>query len=560
MATSPNLIYPRLLDLFTEHRVPNRSDSAAFLIWYLQNYYRLDEQEAVDAVCDQSGDKGVDGVYVSDGDQTITVFQSRISQSNDSSIGDKPLREFAGTLSQFHSQAKVNDLIKSAGLADVAALLKRLEVPSKVGTYQLRGEFLSNIEIDQNGRDFITSDGTIKFVGRSTLEHTYISDVREIPPRSERSFDIFGFNPTEYSADTDAKAVIAPIKARELVGLDGIADQSLYAYNVRGPLGKTGVNKDIADSIADKSKHRLFPLFHNGITVIAGAVDVDKTGQKIKIKDYFVVNGCQSLTVLYENKSAITDDLRILTKFIKAEGSSPLATLVTDHSNNQNGVKVRDFLANNAIQIRLQNEVRNLYGSEFSFEIKRGESLPPNVDVLSNEDVGLMLLAFDIKEPWATHRKYQVFESKYADIFGRPEVTADRIIMCATIHKAIVSSLNKLTNRAMARYRLMEFFLLYVVRRVLESDEVGESVLAKPVLFVRQSAKRKKFSECVAKVLAEVIIDVNMESNEWGPNFDYRGKLRDVDFAKELAKKLVGEYLKQIQRGKTSSFAAEWKA
>jgi len=70
-------------------------------------------------------------------------------------------------------------------------------------------------------------------------------------------------------------AVIAPIRATELVTLEGISDQSLFAFNVRGPLGKTQVNRDIVKSIRDKTLHKLFPLFHNGITVIASDVAVE---------------------------------------------------------------------------------------------------------------------------------------------------------------------------------------------------------------------------------------------------------------------------------------------
>ena len=55
-----NFDYPAILDLFRQHLDPKRSESASFLIWYLENYYRLDTLEAVDSVCDQRGDKGVD--------------------------------------------------------------------------------------------------------------------------------------------------------------------------------------------------------------------------------------------------------------------------------------------------------------------------------------------------------------------------------------------------------------------------------------------------------------------------------------------------------------------
>ena len=96
-----SLDYPALLGLFPQHLSPKRSESASFLIWYLENYYRLDTLEAVDSVCDQKGDKGVDGIFVNDNDSTITVFQAKISQSSNTTIGDASLREFAGTLKQF---------------------------------------------------------------------------------------------------------------------------------------------------------------------------------------------------------------------------------------------------------------------------------------------------------------------------------------------------------------------------------------------------------------------------------------------------------------------------
>src|SRR5207245_638730 len=58
--------HPQILTLFAQHRAAGRTDSAAFLIWYLENYYRLETVEAIDAVCDQPGDKGVDGIFVND--------------------------------------------------------------------------------------------------------------------------------------------------------------------------------------------------------------------------------------------------------------------------------------------------------------------------------------------------------------------------------------------------------------------------------------------------------------------------------------------------------------
>lgn len=222
-----DLDHPQILTLFTQHRASRRTDNAAFLIWYLENYYRLETVEAIDAICDQPGDKGVDGIFVNDNNQTITIFQSRIYQSADAVVGDKALREFAGSITQFETAEKISALIKAAGDAQVARLAHRLDLINKVATHELRGEFITNIDMDANGGAFIDASPHITFVGKTILTTSYISDSRYIPPHDYRSFDITGFQATEYVVDADTRAVIAPIKAAELVSLDGISDQSV---------------------------------------------------------------------------------------------------------------------------------------------------------------------------------------------------------------------------------------------------------------------------------------------------------------------------------------------
>jgi len=551
------LDYPKLLEAFPEHIDPKRSESASFLIWYLENYYRLDSVEAVDSVCDQKGDKGVDGIFVNDNDQTITIFQSRISQNSKTTIGDTSLKEFAGTISQFETAEKIKHLLATAGNAEVGALSKRLDLVNKIATHELRGEFVTNIDIDKNGINFLKTAPHIVCVGKSVLTATYISDERNLPVHGPISFDIVGFPVSEYIVDADTKAVIAPIKATELVTLDGIADQSLFAYNVRGPLGRTQVNKDIVRSLRDKTSHKLFPLFHNGITVIAGElVSDDKT---LVAEDYFVVNGCQSLTALYSNKDHLTDDLRVLAKFVKMDPRSDSARMITEFSNNQNSVKARDFKANNQIQIRLQNEINQNYAGEYAFEIKRGENLAAG-NVISNEIAGLYLMAFDLKEPWGTRRKYEVFDDKHADLFGRPEVTADRIVLCQVIMEAIEEEIDNLDNTLFAKYVLTCYLLLYIVREILENDELAGEIFTKPGAFVRDEDDRTRFRECIRSIIGDIIADMNAEVKNYGDSFDYRDKLRDSEWVKKLATEIVKTYTKLVNRKTIIPFHEEWKA
>lgn len=392
-----NIDYPNILNLIQPFNLPGRTESAAFLMWYLENYYRVDPQDAIDSVCDQYGDKGIDGIYVNEANGTIDVFQSKISQSVGRTIGDKSLREFYGSISQLKDKESIQNLIDTAGNNQVASLVKRLDLINNIDAYTIRGIFVCNSDIDSNGLDYKATLNDIEFVGKSEIESSYISTDKNITAAIEAKFNVNSSSITKYFIDSDTLVIIAPIKAKDLIVMSGIADQSIFAYNVRGPLGNTKVNKDIVESIKNPSLHKQFPLFHNGITIVANEL-LSSSEDEIIIKTFFVVNGCQSLTALFNNKSHLSDDLNVLVKFIKVDVNSDLSKTITKFSNNQNGVKPRDFKSNNAIQIRLQNEVNQFYGAEYFYEIQRGED-PGRTHIISNEQTGIRLMAFDLKEP-----------------------------------------------------------------------------------------------------------------------------------------------------------------
>lgn len=552
----PNLTYPAILDVIAPYKSEKRTESAALLAWYLANYYRLDDLEAVDCICDQPGDKGVDGIYVNEGAGTIDIFQSKISQKSNSSIGDTQLKEFHGTLAQFQSAASLQNLVKSAGDVQVASLIKRLDLAKKIEDYDVRGVFVANLDIDHNGTAYLKTV-PIKFVGRSEMEATYISDQKEQMHSGVAEFDIFGITVSDYAVDSETKAAIGPVLASDLVKLGGIADQSLFSANVRASLGNTKVNKDIAKSIRTPALHKAFPLFHNGITVLAKSVSHDE--KKLTIKDYYVVNGCQSLNALYINRAYVSGDLRVLTKFIQVKVGSDLSELITTYSNNQNGVKARDFKSNHPIQTRLQKEFSKFYGKEYSFEVKRGEPQAEETVSISNEDAGLLLIAFDLEEPWTTHRKYQIFEDRYAEIFGRPDVTADKIVFLHEIAAVLRAKLPALQNQLIGKYVLTMFVMLLAVRRILELDAVGKEMISAPERFVRKPEMRQRFVKMMESIVSALVIDLDVETQDLDDDFDYRGKLRDREYVIALVNALVASHRKDVMRKKTPSIGEAWE-
>jgi hypothetical protein len=199
-----------------------------------------------------------------------------------------------------------------------------------------------------------------------------------------------------------------------------------------------------------------------------------------------------------------------------------------------------------------------LYGDEFHDEIKRGED-SKGLTTITNEAAGLLLLAFDLKRPWATHRKYQIFEDDHAEVFGRPAVDADRIVLCHILAARIAAAIPKLQNTLFAKYALTHFLLLYICRLIIEADDVGKDILQRPGKHVADKRQRKALISAVDKILEDIVIDLNAEVAQLGDEFDYRGKLRDEVWVKDVAHRIVAEYNKLVARNRINSFGRDFK-
>lgn len=554
-----DLTYPAILEQFKRHSLPGRTESHAFLLWFLQHYYRLDEADSQDAVCDGPDDKGIDGIYVDENLETIDVFQCKLVQNTTRTLGDTQLKEFVGTLSQLSDPEKITEIATTTSNSELASLLQSANVAKKVDDgYAVRGIFLINIDRDQNAIEYLEGRTDIRLFDKSDLESSHVAAGPTAPVGTPVTFDVFGYDCAEYQIE-DVSVIFAPLKGSELIQLHGIASNELFAWNVRGSLGRTKVNKDIGKSIDEPTEHKNFLLYHNGLTILCQ--DLKHEDDKIRISGYSVVNGCQSLTSLYDHRKKITEDLRVLARLIQLPPDHILAEKITHHSNNQNPINARDLQSNSTIQRRLQNEFTAKYAGDIFYRIKRGEP-DQGTSVIDNDEAGRLLLAFDLKEPWTCHQSYKILDELHADIFARPEVNADRIVTVSDIHAQVVACLTEIENQLLASYRLTQYFLLYLVRQALDLDDEGKRLCAEPEEFLGASDGRQRIQDCVTRIVRDIIIDLNAEAREReesGNPFDYKRELKSPKAVRELTKNIIPQYQKAVSRGRASSFGKEWE-
>ena len=156
--------------------------------------------------------------------------------------------------------------------------------------------------------------------------------------------------------DGQVRMAIALVAAPDLVRLPGIEDLSIFGLNVRLGLEKQ-MNELLAQTIQDQSEHKIFATYHNGMTLLTQKFEVN--GSDVELTGVSVVNGCQSLTALYDNRTRLTPDLQLLVRIVELGAQSGLVDRITYRTNNQNAVSLHEI---NGQQTRSNEIFRHNFG------------------------------------------------------------------------------------------------------------------------------------------------------------------------------------------------------
>lgn len=369
-----------LVDEVAAHQVGSRTPQAALLAWFLEAVWKLDPEDVVDAICDGPGDKGIDALYVDQDSAEITIFQSKSrSDPAKSKQGDLDLKAFVGVAPYFESIEGIESLITSKPNKELKKLLERQEIRKRLeeDVYSIRLVFLTNAPLDKAGSDYLDARKTSS-PELAVYDGHNLAEVAERTQREDLRPEAVTIQALEAPivrklTDTE-QMVVTLVQAKELIKLPGIADQTLFGRNVRLSVKRSGVNSQLRDTVRKPTEHRLFPAFHNGLTLLTHDLAVD--GKALKLGGVGVVNGCQSLTTLFNNSEALTDGLSLLVKVVQVPKSSDVSDRITYRSNNQNAVTLRDQRSNDKATRALQRDVEDKLAGLLSLQVKTGERPP----------------------------------------------------------------------------------------------------------------------------------------------------------------------------------------
>ena len=120
----------------------------------------------------------------------------------------------------------------------------------------------------------------------------------------------------------------------------GNLNRRLFYDNVRDFQGRNAVNQEIEATIQDTEQSDRFALLNNGVTIVAG--DLSTVGTNFRLRDYQIVNGCQTSHIIFNNRDRVTENIFLPIKVIVTRDGE-VTNQIIQGTNRQTEVKVEAF-------------------------------------------------------------------------------------------------------------------------------------------------------------------------------------------------------------------------
>lgn len=260
----------------------------------------------------------------------------------------------------------------------------------------------------------------------------------------------------------------------------GALIQGVFYDNVRGYLGENPVNHEIIKTLKNKKSQVHFPILNNGITIVAKSLNV--FGEKFKLMDYQIVNGCQTSNVLYRCRGSVDPNMMIPVKIVHSE-SPELVNSVIRSTNRQTQVLDEAFESLKEFHKQLQEfydtykDADRLYYERRTHEYDDQVGLKrQNIITLTNQLKSYMSMF--LGEPHSMMRYYGELLKNNKDRLFQPD---HKLIAYYTAAKTLHSVDRAMANGIvdMKKWKLYRYHILLIIQTIM-SERKGVKAIPRP--------------------------------------------------------------------------------
>ncbi|MBN8718598.1 MAG: AIPR family protein [Sediminibacterium magnilacihabitans] len=371
-----------------------RLDEDNFAPWWLQQHFRLSDEEATMLSSDGLFDLGINAFNIQEkqGEVVLTLVQAKYSE--DTNQINKAINELSKFLPRL---VQVLENIEAAAEEqDILAKRLKQKIKSAAGFKKLSVEINAYILSlsDESEEEIATKAEKNKAELFRTFEREFTS------ANFALSLSVLNVNNLIESGKIDSRRPAAPFqihfdgsdeivmnnstflsgfgKMADLVNLYEMKGNQLFDKNVRlylygkkneikGPAGKIKETLDLINN--RRFPPEKFGFLHNGVTIYSTKINVKKKDKTVELVNPSVLNGCQTIKSAYffyqEAVSKNKLDEKIWNKIpvsirIVATDEKELWREVAEANNRQNSMSAAALRANDEIQITLENRFKDL--------------------------------------------------------------------------------------------------------------------------------------------------------------------------------------------------------
>lgn len=307
------------------------------------------------------------------------------------------------------------------GVADVFKQeddLKKIMSPSLLEKYRMIRKIIDNYEYTKDRKCYLYYVTTGKYVADDNLEsakHTVKSNIEVLGLFSESDIELYtlgnDYIRTQYELTKvqnsatfkleskidlpfiidvqEAYFAVMPIKEylNIVIDSDDKIRRGIFELNVRDFAGfeDNRVNQDIESTIISAEKNN-FGLLNNGITIVGKSFT--KGQGKYTIKNFYIVNGCQTTNVLFKNRDKIDESMWISVKIVITDNDTIIKDIVKA-TNNQTEVEEIQLISMDEYQEKLESYFENFSDFHQLYYERRDGQYRGNPEVLPIEIITL---------------------------------------------------------------------------------------------------------------------------------------------------------------------------
>src|SRR4030042_6306672 len=437
MSTIQNTILQQNLEKiipFIPKEYKGIQNSYAFLIFSMMSLLGIDIDEAILNSTEGYGDGGIDGIYIdqTDNDIIIHIFQAKYKLDplkggigkNDIDLTVAKVEEIFGGHEVLNQSPKIKAKIEE--IRDAIQEFGAIKMPS-VNIYFVTNGKLPD-ESEKERAKMLEEKGQYKVYYFSTSEIFNLIDTRR---KKDYKINITTKKNLVAQNIGNIKGLIATISAKELIRLyDEAGRDRVLEKNIRYYLGNNNINKKIKETAESEKEAAYFWFLNNGVSIVCDYFEYTDDAQGnhiVKIKNPTIVNGGQTTKTLYElNKQPslffkTIDKVFLLARIYETENED-IIRKITEGTNSQNPIFVRDLKANDYIQ----NLVKQYFIKKgFFLETKRHEYDNEKIDKIAKIDSVFQsyLSLYRAIPHKAKSSKSGVFELNFSYIFVEDNYT-----------------------------------------------------------------------------------------------------------------------------------------